>query len=114
MIVQSQPVGHSEVAHRSFVVLWHVDGLAGVLTWWTTRQTSQTKNLHLLYRVQRTQRSSAVKPSCFRGQTLNNKLDRRPTLPEDTFHPHEWCSRPRLQDHLVLRGFVCMKEETEV
>lgn len=32
MIVHSQPVGHSEVTHRTLVVLRHVHGLTGVLT----------------------------------------------------------------------------------
>lgn len=32
VIVQSQSVGHSEVAHGAFVVLRHVNRLAGVLT----------------------------------------------------------------------------------
>lgn len=37
MIVQSQSVCHSEVTHSTFVVLWHIDRLAGVLTWWMIR-----------------------------------------------------------------------------
>lgn len=37
MIVESQSVCHSEVTHSTFVVLWHINRLAGVLTWWMIR-----------------------------------------------------------------------------
>lgn len=44
MIVQSQSVGHSEVTQRTLVGLRHVDRLAGVLTWWRTREALHTSH----------------------------------------------------------------------
>lgn len=44
-----------------------------------------------------------------RKQTVRSEAH---TLPEDSFHLHERCSRSGLQDHLMLGGFICMKETT--